>query len=130
MDLTFTESETAFRDELRAWFAANLPGDEPAGEDASYAWRRDFQRRLAADGLAAIPDLAGAAADHLARAERQIPPLDEKPTDEDQQPPEVVLVEGADVLDEPAVEAHGAAGRRPTTSSRPRWRPPGRSAPR
>jgi alkylation response protein AidB-like acyl-CoA dehydrogenase len=54
MDLTFTDAETAFRDELRAWFAANLPGDEPAGEDASYAWRRDFQRRLAADGLAAV----------------------------------------------------------------------------
>ncbi len=54
MDLTFTDSETAFRDELRAWFAANLPGDEPTGEDANYAWRRDFQRRLAADGLAAV----------------------------------------------------------------------------
>ena len=54
MDLTFTDAETAFRDELRAWFAANAPGDEPAGEDANYAWRRDFQRRLAADGLAAV----------------------------------------------------------------------------
>jgi alkylation response protein AidB-like acyl-CoA dehydrogenase len=54
MDLTFTDSETAFRDELRAWFAANLPGEEPTGEDANYAWRRDFQRRLAADGLAAV----------------------------------------------------------------------------
>ena len=40
MDLTFTDSETAFRDELRAWFAANAPGEEPTGEDASYAWRR------------------------------------------------------------------------------------------
>src|SRR5215208_6036697 len=54
MDLTFTDSETAFRDELRAWFAANALGEEPAGEDANYAWRRDFQRRLAADGLAAV----------------------------------------------------------------------------
>jgi alkylation response protein AidB-like acyl-CoA dehydrogenase len=55
MDLTFTDAETAFRDELRAWFAANLPGDEPAhDEDAHYAWRRDFQRRLAQDGLAAV----------------------------------------------------------------------------
>jgi alkylation response protein AidB-like acyl-CoA dehydrogenase len=54
MDLTFTDSETAFRDELRAWFAANAPGDEPAEEDANYAWRRDFQRRLAAEGLAAV----------------------------------------------------------------------------
>ena len=31
MDLTFTDSETAFRDELRAWFAANPPGEEPRG---------------------------------------------------------------------------------------------------
>jgi alkylation response protein AidB-like acyl-CoA dehydrogenase len=55
MDLTFTERETAFRDELRAWFAANHPGDEPThDEDAHYAWRRDFQRRMAADGLAAV----------------------------------------------------------------------------
>jgi len=55
MDLTFTESETAFRDELRAWFAANSPGEEPMhDEDANHAWRADFQRRLAADGLAAV----------------------------------------------------------------------------
>src|SRR5829696_8734110 len=55
MDLTFTERETTFRDELRAWFAANPPGDEPTqDEDAHYAWRRDFQRRLAQDGLAAV----------------------------------------------------------------------------
>ena len=26
MDLTFSEQESAFRDELRAWFAANDPG--------------------------------------------------------------------------------------------------------
>jgi alkylation response protein AidB-like acyl-CoA dehydrogenase len=55
MDLTFDEAETAFRDELRAWFAANPPGVEPAGEeDAHYAWRRDFQRRLAEGGWAAV----------------------------------------------------------------------------
>src|SRR5881628_1051066 len=47
MDLTFSPSETAFRDELRAWLDANDPGPEPAGdEDAHYAWRRDWQRRL------------------------------------------------------------------------------------
>src|SRR4051812_21250472 len=55
MDLTFNEREAAFRDELRAWFAANKPGDEPAtDEDAHYAWRRDFQRRLAEGGYAAV----------------------------------------------------------------------------
>jgi alkylation response protein AidB-like acyl-CoA dehydrogenase len=55
MDLTFDDRETAFRDEVRAWFAANDPGAEPAGdEDLHYAWRRDFQRRLAQGGLAAV----------------------------------------------------------------------------
>jgi alkylation response protein AidB-like acyl-CoA dehydrogenase len=53
MDLTFSERETAFRDELRAWFTANDPGLEPAQESAQYEWRRDFQRRLHADGWAA-----------------------------------------------------------------------------
>jgi alkylation response protein AidB-like acyl-CoA dehydrogenase len=55
MDLTFNEQELAFRDELRAWFAANPPGDEPQGdEDAQYAYRRDWQRRLAEGGWAAV----------------------------------------------------------------------------
>ncbi len=56
MDLTFNEQETAFRDELRAWFATNPPGEEPAGadEDAHYAWRRAYQRRLAEGGWAAV----------------------------------------------------------------------------
>jgi alkylation response protein AidB-like acyl-CoA dehydrogenase len=55
MDLTFSEPEIAFRDELRAWFAANEPGAEPDGdEDLRYAWRRDFQRRLASGGWAAV----------------------------------------------------------------------------
>ena len=56
MDLTFTDSETAFRDELRAWLAENEPGEPPSGEgeDASYNWRRDFQRRLADGGWAAV----------------------------------------------------------------------------
>jgi alkylation response protein AidB-like acyl-CoA dehydrogenase len=53
MDLTFSEPETAFRDELRGWFAAHDPGPEPAGDDAAYAWRREFQGRMADDGLAA-----------------------------------------------------------------------------
>jgi alkylation response protein AidB-like acyl-CoA dehydrogenase len=55
MDLTFSDSELAFRDELRSWFGANDPGEEPAGdEDVHYQWRRDFQRRLADDGWAAV----------------------------------------------------------------------------
>ncbi|MFZ2051859.1 MAG: acyl-CoA dehydrogenase family protein [Solirubrobacteraceae bacterium] len=55
MDLTFTESERAFRDELVAWLAANLPGAEPAGdEDAHFDWRRQWQRRLHEGGFAAV----------------------------------------------------------------------------
>jgi alkylation response protein AidB-like acyl-CoA dehydrogenase len=55
MDLTFNERELAFRDELRAWFAENHPGAEPEADDKTrYAWRRDFQRRLADGGWAAV----------------------------------------------------------------------------
>jgi len=55
MDLTFSEPELAFRDELRGWLADHHPGAEPEGDgDAHYAWRRDFQRRLADDGWAAV----------------------------------------------------------------------------
>jgi alkylation response protein AidB-like acyl-CoA dehydrogenase len=55
MDLTFSDAERAFRDELRTWFAANDPGAEPTeDEDAHYHWRRAFQRRLADDGWAAV----------------------------------------------------------------------------
>jgi alkylation response protein AidB-like acyl-CoA dehydrogenase len=55
MDLTFSEQETAFRDELRGWLASNKPDAAPAGggEDAHYAWRRDWQRRLYDAGWAA-----------------------------------------------------------------------------
>src|SRR5215213_8347340 len=55
MDLTFSETETAFRDELRGWLAENPPPPEPSegGEDASYAWRRDWQRTLYDAGWAA-----------------------------------------------------------------------------
>ncbi len=54
MDLTFDSRELAFRDELRAWLADNPAGEPPPGEDASFEWRRDFQRRLAAGGWAAV----------------------------------------------------------------------------
>jgi alkylation response protein AidB-like acyl-CoA dehydrogenase len=54
MDLTFTDSERAFRDDLRAWFADNPPGDEPRDEASHFAWRREFQRRLAAGGWAGV----------------------------------------------------------------------------
>ena len=55
MDLTFSEKETAFRDELRGWLAENPPPPEPTegGEDEHYAWRRDWQRTLYDGGWAA-----------------------------------------------------------------------------
>src|SRR5579859_2319360 len=56
MDLTFSERELAFRDELREWLADNQLAGEPRyeDEDAHYAWRRDFQRRLAEGRWAAV----------------------------------------------------------------------------
>ena len=54
MDLTFNEQELEFRDELQGWLGENPPGDAPTEEDANYAWRRDFQRRLAGGGWAAV----------------------------------------------------------------------------
>ena len=55
MDLTFSPQEIAFRDELRSWLADNRPEAAPTdgGEDAQYAWRRDWQRRLYDAGWAA-----------------------------------------------------------------------------
>jgi alkylation response protein AidB-like acyl-CoA dehydrogenase len=56
MDLTFDDRELAFREELRGWLSANPPDPEPtqdAGEDAHYAWRRAWQRRLYDGGWAA-----------------------------------------------------------------------------
>ena len=54
MDLTFTDSQLAFRDELRAWLQSNPPGPEPEGEDAGYNWRRDWQRKLNEGGWAGV----------------------------------------------------------------------------
>src|SRR4051794_28667832 len=55
MDLTFSEKETAFRDELRRWLAGNPPPPRPddKSEDALFRWRRDWQRRLYDAGWAA-----------------------------------------------------------------------------
>jgi alkylation response protein AidB-like acyl-CoA dehydrogenase len=54
VDLTFTEAQLAFREELRGWLAANPPGDAPEGDDARYAWARDWQRRLHGGGWAGV----------------------------------------------------------------------------
>ncbi|MEA2280981.1 MAG: hypothetical protein QOK21_1588 [Solirubrobacteraceae bacterium] len=54
MDLTFSDAQLAFRDELRAWLDSNPPGAEPEGDDARYAWARDWQRRLHEGGWAGV----------------------------------------------------------------------------
>lgn len=55
MDLTFTDEQLAFRDELRTWLRENPPGDKPeGGEDEEYAWTRDWQRRLHEGGWAGV----------------------------------------------------------------------------
>jgi len=56
MDLTFSAAEAAFRDELRAWLADNWDADQrpPEGDSAAFAWRRDWQRRLAEGGWAGV----------------------------------------------------------------------------
>jgi len=48
MDLTFSDEEIAFREEIRDWLRENPTGEPPSegGEDAQYAWRRDWQRRM------------------------------------------------------------------------------------
>jgi alkylation response protein AidB-like acyl-CoA dehydrogenase len=85
MDLTFTEDETAFRDELRGWLEAVDLSAEPEDEDDHYAWRRDFQRELAGAGWAAVhwpPEYGGRGAtltqsaiffEELARAGSPLP---------------------------------------------------------
>ena len=59
MDLTFSEKEIAFRDELREWLAGNQPDAAPTegGEDAHYALAARLaappvRRRLGGAGLA------------------------------------------------------------------------------
>jgi alkylation response protein AidB-like acyl-CoA dehydrogenase len=54
VDLTFTDEQLAFRDELRDWLAANAPGEAPADEDEAYRWRADWQRRLNDGGWAGV----------------------------------------------------------------------------
>jgi alkylation response protein AidB-like acyl-CoA dehydrogenase len=54
MDLTPSPQEQAFRDELRAWLAANHPGPEPDGDVAGFEFRREWQRRLHEDGWAGV----------------------------------------------------------------------------
>ena len=55
MDLTLTESEAAFRDEVRSWLEENHPGPAPEGDDAAeFEFRRAWQRKLHDAGWAGL----------------------------------------------------------------------------
>jgi alkylation response protein AidB-like acyl-CoA dehydrogenase len=54
MDLSLTETELAFRDELRRWLGANPPGVAPRDDEEVFAFRRDWDRRLFAGGWAGV----------------------------------------------------------------------------
>ena len=54
MDLTLSPAEEEFRDTLRAWIAENHPGREPDGDEDSFAFRREWQRKLNARGWAGL----------------------------------------------------------------------------
>ena len=54
MDLTLSPNEQAFRDELREWVGENHPGEEPAGDEAGFEFRKEWQRKLHAAGYAGL----------------------------------------------------------------------------
>ncbi|MBZ5617506.1 MAG: acyl-CoA dehydrogenase [Acidobacteriia bacterium] len=60
MDLNYTDSERAFRDELRAWLAINIPSDwqdrNSAGEsmEENFAWLRAWQQKVHEGGWAGV----------------------------------------------------------------------------
>jgi len=54
VDLTLSPNEEAFRDELRAWLRDNHPGREPAGDEAGFEFRRNWQRKLNQAGWAGV----------------------------------------------------------------------------
>ncbi|MBA2794045.1 MAG: acyl-CoA dehydrogenase family protein [Thermoleophilaceae bacterium] len=54
MDLTLSPNEEAFRDELRGWLSENHPGEVPTGDEAGFAFRVEWQKRLHAAGYAGL----------------------------------------------------------------------------
>src|SRR4051794_2323713 len=61
MDLTWSPEEEAFRTEVREWLTANVPQGGPAGDveefddsEASFEFRRDWQRKLGEAGYLAM----------------------------------------------------------------------------
>jgi alkylation response protein AidB-like acyl-CoA dehydrogenase len=54
MDLTLTDQEQAFRDEVRSWLEENHPGEPPAGDEAGFQFSKDWQRKMHEAGWAGI----------------------------------------------------------------------------
>jgi alkylation response protein AidB-like acyl-CoA dehydrogenase len=54
VDLSLTESEQAFQDEIRSWLEANHPGPSPTGDQAEFEFQREWQKKLHAAGWAGI----------------------------------------------------------------------------
>jgi alkylation response protein AidB-like acyl-CoA dehydrogenase len=54
MDLSLSPAEQEFRDEVRAWLAANHPGPEPEGDRELFEFRRAWQRALNERGWAGL----------------------------------------------------------------------------
>jgi alkylation response protein AidB-like acyl-CoA dehydrogenase len=54
MDLTLSQEEVAFRDELLQWLGDHTAGESPAREKDVFAWRRAWQRELFDGGWAAV----------------------------------------------------------------------------
>jgi len=55
VDLTLTDSETTFRDEVRSWLEENHPGPAPEGDDqAEFEFRRAWQKTMHEAGWAGI----------------------------------------------------------------------------
>ncbi len=71
MDLTLSPAEEEFRDTLRAWIADHHPGREPDGDEESFAFRRDWQRKLNERGWAGLTwpsEFGGAGATQIEQA--------------------------------------------------------------
>jgi alkylation response protein AidB-like acyl-CoA dehydrogenase len=55
VDLSLTESEAAFRDEVRSWLEDNHPGPAPEGDDAAeFEFRRAWQKKMHDAGWAGV----------------------------------------------------------------------------
>jgi alkylation response protein AidB-like acyl-CoA dehydrogenase len=55
VDLTLTDDEEAFRDEVRSWLSENHPGEPPEGDDtAKWEFQVEWQRKMHADGWAGV----------------------------------------------------------------------------